>query len=48
MMFSLSLMGASVFLLLNGMFVEALVVFVLDVIISWIGGYRMMQKDKNR
>lgn len=47
-MFSLSLSAVSVMLMLNGMLIEGFVVFGIDVIISWIGGYVMMQRDKRR
>lgn len=48
MMFSLSLMGWAVVLFIQGEWKTALVVLVVDFVISWIGGYIMMQRDKNR
>lgn len=48
MMFSLSLMGWAVVLFIQGEWKTALIVLAVDFVISWIGGYLLMQRDKNR
>jgi hypothetical protein len=48
MMLSLSLLGAVVLLFIQGEWKTALVVLAVDFVISWIGGYLMIQGDKNR
>ena len=48
MMLSLSLLGAVVILFIQGEWKTALVVLAVDFVISWIGGYLMIQRDKNR
>lgn len=47
-MLSLSLLGAVVILFIQGEWKTALVVLAVDFVISWIGGYLMIQRDKNR
>ncbi len=48
MMLSLSLLGWVVVLFIQGEWKTALVVLAVDFVISWIGGYILMQRDKNR
>ena len=48
MMLSLSLLGWVVVLFIQGEWKTALIVLAVDFVISWIGGYIMMQRDKNR
>lgn len=48
MMLSLSLLGWVIVLFIQGEWKMALVVLALDFVISWIGGYILMQRDKNR
>jgi len=48
MTFSIGLMGAAIILFIQGNWKLGIIVLVFDVVISWIGGYIMMQQDKNR
>jgi hypothetical protein len=43
---SLFLMGLSVVLFVQGEWKLGLAVLAFDVVISWIGGYILMQRDK--
>lgn len=48
MMLSMSLLGWTIVLFIQGDWKTALAVLTVDFVISWIGGYIMIRRDKNR